>query len=145
MGTRVESITYEGEYPTGTYWSVGEIRELDEDYIDDLPDGLSVVVEEMAEASAEEGTTTAAEWDVVAEAARSGGDEVAAEAAETTSAVLTGLEDADADAEPEVSAAEDAALRLHGLADDLEAKAAALDAAADAIEAAAADARAELG
>ena len=46
MPVDVVSISFEGEYPTGTYWSVGEERALDEAYVADLPAGLEVEAEE---------------------------------------------------------------------------------------------------
>lgn len=48
----VVSTGFEGEYPTGVFWSIGEEREIDEVYVADLPEGLEVEVEdEEAEAS----------------------------------------------------------------------------------------------
>lgn len=46
----VVSVSFEGEYPTGVYWTIGEERSLDESYIADLPEGLEVE-DEDAEAS----------------------------------------------------------------------------------------------
>lgn len=140
---QVESISFEGEYPTGVYWSIGEIRELDDEYLSDLPDGLSLVAE-AAEAEAE-GTVTAEEWATVAEAARGTGDEVAATAADTCAAVLTKLEEGGETAEADIAAAEDAAARIEALADEMEAEVEALRAAAAAITAGATKAREKLG
>ena len=48
----VVSVSFEGEYPVGMYWTVGEEREIDESYIADLPAGLEVAAEdEDAEAA----------------------------------------------------------------------------------------------
>lgn len=48
-------MSFEGEYPVGMYWTVGEEREIDESYIADLPAGLEVAAdeEEAAPMSAE--------------------------------------------------------------------------------------------
>lgn len=40
---KVESNGYRGEYPTGVYWSVGEVRELSPEAVESLPVGLEVV------------------------------------------------------------------------------------------------------
>ena len=140
---QVESVSFEGEYPTGVYWSIGEVRELDDEYLSDLPDGLSLVAEE-AEAEAE-GTVTAEEWATVAEAARGTGDEVAAAAADTCAAVITKLEEGGETAEADIAAAEDAAARIEALADEMEAEVEVLRAAAAAITAGATKAREKLG
>lgn len=51
MSVEVVSTGFEGEYPTGVYWTIGEERSLDESYIADLPEGLEVEEDEDAEAS----------------------------------------------------------------------------------------------
>lgn len=38
----VVSVSFEGEYPTGVFWSIGEEREIDESYVADMPEGLEL-------------------------------------------------------------------------------------------------------
>lgn len=143
MGTGVTSDSYTGEYPTGTYWEVGETRELEDKYLDDLPAGLSVVPEDEGEEEAE-GELTAEAWDAVAEAAEVGGNELGAAIAAASAATIRLMDGADADSEGEITAVEDAAGTLTSLAEQMETQAAQLRAAAAVLEAAADKARSKL-
>lgn len=47
----IVSVSFKGEYPTGVYWTIGEERDIDESYVEGLPEGLELDEEEV-EASA---------------------------------------------------------------------------------------------
>lgn len=55
----VKSVTYAGEWPTGTYWSPGEVRHVPESAAASLPAGLVLGVDVPAPAPSAKGATPA--------------------------------------------------------------------------------------